>query len=81
MPIRTYVQAALTCVFIIQIMNEIFYSSLILKNTVDRLNLLPIRLDSGHFSLASAIAKAQVGIRHFPYKVVATAHPCVLHGT
>lgn len=56
-------------------------SSLNLKNTVDRLKILPIRLDGGRFSLATAIAKAQVGLRHFPYKLVATEHLCVPHGT
>lgn len=61
-------------------MKSITFSSANLQNTVDCLNLFTITLNSGHFSLASAVVKALLGLHHFPYKSVATEHPHTQHG-
>ena len=49
-------------------MKSITFSSANLQNTVDCLNLFTITLNGGHFSLASAVVKALLGLHHFPYK-------------
>ena len=69
--------------FIIQVTNDIilFYFFCNLKEYSRPLEpYFPIGLNSEHFSLASAIAKALVSLCHSPYKSAATEHPRIQHG-